>query len=105
MNEQYACFADVAREIEPPDEGILTRTLLNNDRVKVVVFGFAPGEELSEHTATMPAILHFLEGEAELTLGPESIEGKPGTWVYMAPNLVHSVKTKSAVIMLLVLVK
>ena len=105
MNEQYACFADVAREIEPPHEGILTRTLLNNDRVKVVAFGFAAGEELSEHTATMPAMLYFLKGEAELTLGSESVEGKPGTWIYMAPNLAHSVKAHSPVTMLLVLVK
>jgi len=30
----------------------------------VVVFGFAQGEELSEHTASMPAVLHFLQGEA-----------------------------------------
>jgi hypothetical protein len=34
--------------------------LHNDERVKAVLFGFAQGEELSEHTASMPAVLHLL---------------------------------------------
>ena len=40
---------------EPPEDGILSRTLFNDDRVKAVVFGFGKGEELSEHTASTAA--------------------------------------------------
>jgi quercetin dioxygenase-like cupin family protein len=89
----------------PPEKGILSRTLHNDDRFKVVLFGFAQGEELSEHTASMPAILHFLQGEAKLTLGDDSIEAKPGTWVHMTKGLRHSIQAKSPVIMLLMLLK
>ena len=96
---------DLAKEVEPPEDGILTRTLLNNDDVKAVIFGFAQGEELSEHTASMPAILHFVSGEATLTLGEDSVEAQPGTWVHMAANLKHSVQTKTPVAMLLLLLK
>jgi quercetin dioxygenase-like cupin family protein len=53
----------------------------------------------------MPAILHFLQGEATLTLGEEIVEGQPGRWIHMPPNLKHSVKTKSPVVMLLLLLK
>jgi quercetin dioxygenase-like cupin family protein len=53
----------------------------------------------------MPAILHFLQGEATLTLGEETVEGQPGRWIHMPPNLKHSVKTKSPVVMLLLLLK
>jgi hypothetical protein len=49
----YTHIADLAREVEPPDDGILTRTLFNDDDVKEVIFGFGQGEELSEHTASM----------------------------------------------------
>ncbi len=42
-----------------------------------VLFGFAQGEELSEHTASMPAVLHFLQGEAKLTLGDDTVEASP----------------------------
>ena len=101
----YTHIVDLAKEVEPPDDGILTRTLFNGDDVKAVIFGFGQGEELSEHTASMPAILHFLQGEATLTLGDDTVEAQPGTWIHMEPNLKHSVKTKTQVVMLLLLLK
>ena len=105
MSDNYTHIADLAKEVEPPDDGILTRTLFNDDDVKAVIFGFGQAEELSEHTASMPAILHFIQGEATLTLGDETVEAQPGTWIHMAPNLKHSVKTKTQVVMLLLLLK
>ena len=98
-------FSDLAKEVQPPDKGILSRTLFNDDRLKVVLFGFAQGEELSEHTASMPAVLHFLQGEAKLTLGDIALEAKPATWVHMPAGLKHSIKAKAPVVMLLLLVK
>jgi quercetin dioxygenase-like cupin family protein len=86
----------------PPDT-ILSRTYFEKDSMKAILFGFAPGQELSEHTASKPAILHFLEGEAELTLGSDPKSAKPGTWVYMEPHLPHSVFAKTKVVMLLLL--
>jgi quercetin dioxygenase-like cupin family protein len=71
--------SDLAKEVQPPDKGILSRTLLNDNRIKAVLFGFGQGEELSEHTASMPAVLHFLQGEAKLTLGDDTLEARPGT--------------------------
>ena len=63
----YMHVNDLAMEAQPPEKGILSRTLHDDQKMKVVVFGFAEGEELSEHTASMPAVLHFLQGEASLT--------------------------------------
>jgi hypothetical protein len=60
MTTEYTHIVDLAKEVEPPEDGILTRTLFNNDELKAVIFGFGQGEELSEHTASMPAILHFI---------------------------------------------
>ena len=101
----YSYLADLAQEVEPPEDGILTRTIFNDDRVKVVLFGFGAGQELSEHTASMPAILHFIRGEATLTLGEDSVDAQAGTWIHMPPNLKHSVLTKTPVVMLLLLLK
>ena len=105
MSQSYTHITDLAKEVEPPEDGVLTRTLFNDEDVKAVIFGFGLGEELSEHTASMPAILHFISGEATLTLGDETVEGQPGTWIHMEPNLKHSVKTKTQVVMLLLLLK
>jgi quercetin dioxygenase-like cupin family protein len=105
MTTTYTHFGDLAKEAQPPDQGILSRTLFNDDRLKAVVFGFAQGEELSEHTASMPAVLHFLQGEAAVTLGDDTLETGPGTWVHMPKRMRHSVRAKAPVVMLLLLLK
>lgn len=105
MTTPYTLFADLAKEAQPPDKGILSRTLFNDDRLKVVLFGFAQDEELSEHTASMPAVLHFLRGEARLTLGDDTLEAQAGTWAHMPAGLRHSIKAKTPVTLLLLLLK
>jgi quercetin dioxygenase-like cupin family protein len=105
MTTTYTPFSDLAKEVQPPDKGILSRTLFSDDRLKAVLFGFAQGEELSEHTASMPAVLHFLQGEARLTLGDDTLEARQGSWVHMPKGLRHSIQAKSPVVMLLLLLK
>ena len=101
----YRHFEDLIAEVTIPPDGILSRTLHNDDQLKVVLFGFAAGQELSEHTAATPAIMHILQGEARLKLGEDSMEGRAGTWVHMAPQLPHSLLAKTPVVMLLLLLK
>jgi quercetin dioxygenase-like cupin family protein len=101
----YTGFADVAAEVEPPADGTLSRTLYQDDRLKVVLFGFAAGQELSEHTASTPAIMHFLRGEANVTLGAENRSANAGTWIHMTAQLPHSIQAKTPVVMLLLLLK
>jgi quercetin dioxygenase-like cupin family protein len=105
MNSAYTHINDLAKEVRPPDKGILSRTLHKDDRLKAEIFGFAQGEELSEHTASMPALLHFLRGEARLTLGDDTVEAKPATWVHMPKGLRHGIRAKTPVVMLLLLVR
>jgi quercetin dioxygenase-like cupin family protein len=88
----------------PPDS-IVSRTLLDDEQSKVILFGFAAGQELSEHTAAMPAQLYFVEGEAELSLGEAEFVTQAGTWVQMAPRLPHSICAKTHLVMLLVMLK
>ena len=105
MTTTYTHISDLAKEVQPPDKGSLSRMLFNDDRLKVVLFGFAQGEELSEHTASMPAVLHFLQGEAKLTLGEDTLEANPDAWVHMPTGLRHSIQAKTPVVMLLLLLK
>ena len=90
-------------EIAP--DSIISRTFYADEHVKVILFGFAAGQELSEHTASKPAMLHFLQGEARLTLGDKQMRAGPGSWVHMQPNLPHSVFAETPVVMLLYLVQ
>lgn len=105
MNSNYTYIADLAEQVDIPVDGILSRTLYTDEQVKVVLFGFGAGQELSEHTASMPAILHIVQGEARLTLGDDSVDARAGTWVRMPPELRHGVYAKTPVVMLLLLIK
>ena len=89
---------------EFPPDSILSRTVYQDDSIKTILFGFQPGQELSEHTASVPAVLHFIEGEANLTLGEESTTAQEGTWVHLPPDLSHSIVAKTKVLMLLTLI-
>ena len=51
MTTTYTHILDLAKESEPPADGILSRTIYQDDQIKVVVFGFGQGQELLEHTA------------------------------------------------------
>ena len=105
MATPFTKFADLAAEVEPPSDGTLSRTLFQDDNLKVVLFGFAAGQELSEHTASTPAIMHFLRGEADVTLGAENTRAQAGTWIHMTAQLPHSIRAKTPVVMLLLLLK
>lgn len=105
MNDSYTYFANVATLAETPADGTLSRTLHNDEKLKVVLFSFSAGQELSEHTASSPAVMHFLSGEADVTLGTEAVKATGGTWIHMPAELPHSIRTKSPVTMLLSLLK
>ena len=69
----------------------------------VLAQAFGQGQELSEHTAAKPAMLFFVKGEATVGLGDDVQEAQAGTWVHMPAELKHSIKAKTPVVMLLVL--
>ena len=87
-----------------PADSILSRTIHSDGGAKTILFTFAAGQELSEHTASKTAILFFIEGQAELTLGPDRHAAQAGTWVQMPPHLPHSIKATSRVVMLLTMI-
>ncbi len=101
----YTFVEDVEAEVPIPDKGVLSRTLFNDEALKVVAFGFAAGQELSPHTAPMAAVLQFLKGDAELTLGSEKRNVGAGALVHMAPGLSHGIIAKTPVVMLLLMLK
>lgn len=104
MNPPYE-YLDNLQALMPaiPEETIISRSIFKDGQTNVTLFGFAAGQELTEHTASRPAILHFLQGDATLTLDEDEQDAGPGTWVYMEANLAHSIVARTPVLMLLTL--
>jgi len=106
MNTEYNFIADLASQIpETQADTIISRTFYTDEQLKAILFGFAPGQELSEHTASVPAIIHIIEGEARLTLGKDPYEVRAGAWAHMPANLPHSLYAKTPTKMLLIMLK
>lgn len=104
MAGEYVFYQDLTAEAAEQAAGILSRKLHDGDGVKAVLFSFAPGEELSEHTAAVPASILTLQGTARWRIGDDEFTCGPGSWLHLTANTPHSVETSEPMIMLLLLV-
>ena len=105
MSNQDFRIRQLADELQPPESGKQSMVLNDDDNTKVVLFAFAAGDGLKEHVAPLPAIIQIIKGEAELTVGEETVAGKPGTWIQMTAKTPHSIKAMTPLVMLLTLLK
>lgn len=105
MNPQAPIVHDLREPVSTPADGIVSRTIHHDDDVRVVLFSFAAGQQLSDHTAAVPVTLEVVEGEALIGVGGEQIEGRPGTWMHLAADTPHSVHARTPLTLLLTLLK
>jgi len=92
-------------ETQYAPNGIVSRTLFRGPNVRVVLFGFAEGQELTEHTSTQTAMVQVLSGECDFSLSGKVQKLKAGDFLYMPPNAPHAVRASTQFSMLLTLVK
>lgn len=95
----------LAEETRFAPNGIVSRTILRTENSRVVLFGFAEGQELTEHTSTQHATIQILSGNCEFVLAGKPHALKNGDLLYMPPNLPHAVKATTQFSMLLTLSK
>lgn len=94
-------IVSLTAETQFAPNGIVSRTLLRAANSRVVLFGFAEGQELTEHTSTQHVIVQVLSGECEFSLAGTSHQLKAGDVVNMPPNLPHAVRATRQFSMLL----
>lgn len=92
-----------AETIRP--NSILSEAVLQHEHVKVVRFCFAAGQELSEHAASVPAMIHQVSGKAEWDLDGKVHGASPGDWAFMPASLKHSITALEDCVFLLLLLK
>ena len=105
MDAQSEKVISLAEETQFAPNGIVSRTLLRTTNLRTVLFGFAQGQELTEHTSTQHALIQILSGECEFSLSGAPHQLKAGDFLYMPPNLPHAVKATQEFSMLLTLSK
>lgn len=86
------------------DNGIVSRTLLRTAGVRLVLFGFAEGQELSEHSAPYQALVQILEGECEFEVSGKAHLLRAGDLLSMPPQAPHRLRATTRMAMLLTLI-
>lgn len=102
--ETATVFSPVDR-IEYSKNSVVSQQITKNPSGNITLFAFDIGQQLSEHSAPFNAIVHVIDGTAEI-----HIEGKPqhlhsGEMIILPANIPHAVYATTAFKMLLIMIK
>jgi quercetin dioxygenase-like cupin family protein len=90
---EYQTGAVVSRQISKAEGG------------NVTLFAFDEGQDLSEHTAPYEALVHVLDGEAEIKISGKSYLLGAGEGILMPANVPHALHAVRKFKMLLTMIK
>jgi quercetin dioxygenase-like cupin family protein len=124
-NEQTEVVKQLTGMLQYQAASIVSRVLLKNKGGTVTLFAFSKDEGLSEHTAPFDALVHVIEGEAEIGIAPARAEVAPraaegetetrselekfqvraGEVITLPANRAHAVKATTNFKMLLIMIR
>jgi len=85
-------LSEVAGLVEIQPEATVSRTVLQAEGARVVLFSFDAGQVLTEHTAAVPALLQVLDGHLRVTADGRTVDLRPGGLVHLVARLPHAVE-------------
>ena len=84
---------------------VVSRTIIDKKTGTVTLFAFDEGQGLSEHTAPFDALVHLIDGEAEITISGKPLHLKKGEMVIMPAGDPHALKAVKKFKMILIMIK
>ena len=78
-------------QIEYQPGQVVSKTLVQNDKVSMTIFSFDKGEEISTHAAGGDAMVTVLEGTGRFTVGGEVFILNEGETLIMPKDIPHAV--------------
>ena len=70
---------------------VVSRTLVQNNKVSMTIFSFDKGEEISTHASGGDAMVTVLEGTGRFTVGGEVFVLEAGETLIMPKDIPHAV--------------
>jgi quercetin dioxygenase-like cupin family protein len=95
---------DLAALAEYQTGAVVSRQVIKAAGGNVTLFAFDEGQELSEHTAPFDALVHVLEGEADIRISGQPYELKAGEGIIMPANAPHALFARKNFKMLLTMI-
>lgn len=96
---------DLSGLLNYQEGAVVSRTLLDKDVGTVTLFAFDQGQGLSEHTAPFDALVHVLDGDAQITIADKPFELKAGEMLIMPAHQPHALVAINRFKMLLVMIR
>ena len=86
------------------EAAVVSRQITKADAGNVTLFAFDKDQGLSEHTAPFDALVHILEGEAQIIISGRAFELKAGDAIVMPANEPHALLAVQRFKMLLTII-
>ena len=96
---------NMAKLVDYQEGSVVSRQITKAEAGNVTLFAFDAGQELSEHTAPFDALVHVVDGEAEIIISGKSFHLKSGDAIVMPADEPHAVKATSQFKMLLTMIR
>lgn len=84
---------------------VVSRTVVDKKTGTITMFAFDEKEGLSEHTAPFDALVHILDGEAEVVISGKTSLVKAGEMIIMPASEPHALKAVKRFKMLLIMIR
>ena len=101
----HSMVMSLADQVDYQKGAVVSRTIIDRTVGTVTLFAFDEGQGLSEHTAPFDALVHLLDGEAEIEVSGRKMLVKEGEIVLMPANQPHALKAKSKFKMVLTMIR
>ncbi len=95
----------IIKSIEYVSGGIASKQIIKKSSGNVTIFSFAEGEGLSEHTAPFDALVHIIEGEAEVIIDKQLFSLVKDEIIILPANVPHALHASKRFKMLLIMIK
>ena len=87
------------------DSAIVSKHLLKKSTGNISLFAFDKGEELSEHTAPFDAMVHIVDGKADIIIDGKSNILQANETIIMPANIPHALKAVEQFKMVLTMIR
>jgi quercetin dioxygenase-like cupin family protein len=95
----------IAEMVNYQEGSVVSRQITKTEAGNVTLFAFDINQGLSEHKAPFDAIVHILEGEAEVRISGTPYQLKAGDAIIMPANEPHALKAIQKFKMLLTMIR
>jgi len=105
MQEIMSQLRKIVDLVDYQTGSIVSKTLIDKDSGSVTLFAFDKEQKLSEHVTPFDALVHILDGNAEISISGKIFLLKQGDMIIMPANKPHAVRAVEKFKMMLTMIK